>query len=114
MSVNTIKAYELYPYHGSFSVKTIDYHGTKITVAHQDTWINPVDHRPVGIVSIYRRNTGTTLWCDCSGHKFTGGYVHHGADITALRKAIEAHHCPRQECTLGHRLQAAATAEQQA
>jgi hypothetical protein len=77
-------------------------------VAHKDVWIDPeVDH-PVGIVSVCRRGTGTTLWCGCSGHHVTGGQVRHGAGIRALRKAIEAHHCHRQQSSLRDRLLAAA------
>lgn len=121
-----IKIYELYPRRGSFSVKTDDYDGTMLTVAatsvrqayamaHHDNWISADDVHPVGIVSIDRRHTGTTLWCGCSGHGVTGGSVRHGAGITALRKAIEAHRCPRrQPPTLRQRLQAAAASAQEA
>ena len=78
------KVYVLFPHGGSFSVKTIDYHGTELSVAatsvrqayalaHQDIWIDPEHTHPTGIVSIYRRATGFTLWCGCSGHDVTGG-----------------------------------------
>ncbi|MCU1697354.1 MAG: hypothetical protein JWR34_3417 [Mycobacterium sp.] len=116
--MRTIKAYEIYPCFGSFSVRSVDYSGTKFTVAattvrqayavaHKKTWINPTDSHPVGIVSIYRRGTGTTLWCGCSGHDVTGGQVRHGAGITALRKAINAHPCPWPQRSLRDRLLAA-------
>ena len=119
-----IKIFELYPHHGSFSVKTADYQGTAIVVAatsvrqayalaHRDIWITPTDQHLVGIVSKYRPHTGTRLWCGCAGHGVTGGSVPHGAGITALRRAIEAHHCPRrQPPTLRQRLLAAASRTQ--
>ncbi|MET4432081.1 hypothetical protein [Mycolicibacterium sp. 624] len=121
MSNNPIKAYDLFPRRGGFSVKTADYNGTTFAVAatsvrqayalaYQDSWVNPNDDRPVGIVSIYRAGTGTTLWCGCSGDDVTGSQVRHGAGITAIRKAIQAHHCPRQVVGLRQRLLAAATA----
>ena len=70
--MTTTRVYDLYPNLGSFSCKTVDYHGVEHTVAatsirqayavaHKDIWINPADEHPVGIVSIYRRDTGTTL-----------------------------------------------------
>jgi hypothetical protein len=106
------------------SVKAVDYRGIKLTVAatsvrqvyalaYRDTWISPMDQRPVGIVAICRRTTGTTLWCGCPGHDVTGGHVRHGAGVTALRGAINAHDCPRQERTLRHRLLVAATTERE-
>ena len=98
------KVYTLFPHHGSFSVQTIDYHGTQMmvaatsirqayAVAYKNIWIDPEHKYPVGIVSVYRRGTGTTLWCGCCGHSVTGGRVKHGAGIRALREAIDAHHC---------------------
>lgn len=117
--MSTIKAYELYPRRGGFSVKTADYNGTTFTVAaisvrqayalaHRRAQINPNDERPVGVLSIYRVGTGTTLWCGCSGHNVTGGQVRHGAGITAIRKAIQAHGCPNRVASLRDRLVAAA------
>jgi hypothetical protein len=114
--MSTIKIYNIYPQGASFTAQSIDYPGTKLTiaatsirqayaVAHKDKWINPTDSHPVGIISIYRRGDGTTLWCGCSGHNVTGGRVKHGAGITALRTAISDHQCPR---SLRHRLLAAA------
>lgn len=99
-----IRIYHLYPCGDAFSVQTVNYHGTEITVsaisiqqayavAYKDSWINPSDTHPVGIVSIYRRTTGTTLWCGCRGHHVIDGQVRHGAGIRALREAINAHHC---------------------
>lgn len=125
MSPKRIRVYDLFPYWGGFSVKTVDYQGTTLTVAatsvrqayalaYKYIWIVPADHHPVGIVSIERGTTGTTLWCGCSGHNVTGGYVPHGAGITALRKAIEAHQCPRQVPSLRDRLRAAARRQQEA
>ena len=101
------KVYALFPHGGSFSVKTIDYHGTELSVAatsvrqayalaHKGIWIDPEHTHPVGIVSIYRRATGFTLWCGCSGHDVTGGQPRHGAGIRALRAEIDAHHCDGQ------------------
>jgi hypothetical protein len=101
----TLKVYTLFPHFGSYSVQTVDYHGTELcvaatnvrqayAVAHKDIWINPDHPRPVGIVSIYSRDTGTTLWCGCAGHHVHGG-VRHGDGIRALRAAINAHDCPR-------------------
>lgn len=121
---NAIKAYELFPHWGSFSTKTVDYNGTKYTVAatsmrqayalaHQSSWIHPTDERPVGILSIYRRATGTTLWCGCSGHNVTGGQARHGAGVRAIRKAVEAHDCPNRVASLRDRLQAAAVTTEQ-
>ncbi|OBG87867.1 hypothetical protein H8Z59_20335 [Mycolicibacterium fortuitum] len=119
--MSTLKAYELFPHRGGFSAKTVHYQGTKFTVAatsvrqayalaYQRAWIHAHDRQPVGIVSICRVGTGTTLWCGCSGHSVTGGQVRHGAGITAIRKAIEGHHCPRRVVGLRQRLVAAATA----
>ena len=65
-------------------------------VAHKGIWIDPEHTYPVGIVSVYRRSTGFTLWCGCTGHSVTGGGVDHGAGIRALRAAIDAHHCDDQ------------------
>ena len=105
------KVYELYPRGPGpslgFSVKTEDYHGTALSVAatslrqayavaYKDIWINPEHRHPVGIVSVYRRSTGFTLWCGCTGHSVTGGGVEHGAGIRALRAAIDDHHCDDQ------------------
>jgi hypothetical protein len=84
--------------------QTVDYHGTVITVsavsvqqayavAYKNVWIDPDDTHPVGIVSIHRNLTGTTLWCGCSGHHIIDGQVRHGAGVRALREAINAHHC---------------------
>jgi hypothetical protein len=103
----SIKVYELYPLGLGFSVQTIDYHGTALmvaatsvrqayAVAHKRIWIDPEHTYPVGIVSTYRRATGFTLWCGCTGHSVTGGAVEHGAGIRALRAAIDAHHCDDQ------------------
>ena len=69
-------------------MKTEDYHGTALSVAatslrqayavaYKDIWINPEHRHPVGIVSVYRRSTGFTLWCGCTGHSVTGGGVEH-------------------------------------
>jgi hypothetical protein len=103
-----IRVYELYPQGlGGFSVKTVDYHGTKMSVAatsvrqayavaHKGAWIDPGHNYPIGIVSVYDRDRGTTLWCGCSGHRVMGGQVRHGAGIRALRAAIDAHHCDEQ------------------
>jgi hypothetical protein len=78
--MSKIKIYDLHPcWGGGFSVKTIDYDGTTFTVsatsirqayavAYKRAWIDPTNDHPVGVVSIYRRNTGMTLWCGCSGH----------------------------------------------
>ena len=101
------KVYELYPRYGSFSVKTVDYQGTALSVAatsvrqayalaHRGIWIDPEHTHPTGIVAIYRRATGFTLWCGCSGHDVTGGQPRHGAGIRALRAEIDAHHCDGQ------------------
>jgi hypothetical protein len=113
----TTKVYELYPCWGSFSVKTVDHHGTAYlvaatsvrqayAVAHKRVWINPQDTHPVGIVLIYTRDKGPTLWCGCSGHSVTGGQPGHGAGICALRAAIESHngHCPHRRLPLADRL----------
>lgn len=113
----TTKVYELYPRWGSFSVQTVDYHGTAYlvaatsvrqayAVAHKDIWIDPNDDHPVGIVAIYRRDTGPTLWCGCSGHRVEGGQPAHGAGVRALRAAIESHngHCPHRQPSLIERL----------
>jgi hypothetical protein len=120
--MSTIKIYDLYPrWGGGFSVKTNDYDGTTFTVsatsirqafavAYKRAWIDPASGHPVGVVSIYRRSTGTTLWCGCSGHDVTGGHVLPGAGVRALRTAIDAHDCPRRVPTLRERLQAAAAA----
>ena len=103
-----IKVYVLFPHGGSFSVKTIDYHGTELSVAamsvrqayalaYKGVWIDPSHRYPVGIVCMYDRSTGHTLWCGCSGHHVTGGQPDHGAGITALREAIADHHCDDHE-----------------
>lgn len=112
-----IKVYELYQCGTGFSVQTVDYHGTVYTVsatsiqqayavAYKDVWINPRDERPVGIVSIYRRDTGPTLWCGCSGHRLSGGQPERGVGIRALRAAIKAHNdqCPHYRPPLADRL----------
>jgi hypothetical protein len=129
MSASKIRIYELFPlWRGGFSVKTIDYDGTTLTVAatsvrqayalaYKESWIDPVDIdlvgiHLVGIVSIERRTSGIKLWCGCHGHNLTGGYVPHGAGITALRKAIEAHQCPRRVPSLRDRLLAFAAPKQ--
>jgi hypothetical protein len=123
MSTNTIKVYDLFPHRGGFSVKTVDYQGIKLTVsatsvrqayalAYGDIWISPTDQRPVGIISICRRTTGTTLWCGCCGHDLAGRDIPHGAGITVLRNAIETHQCTRQMSSLRHRLLAAAAPTQ--
>jgi hypothetical protein len=101
----TTKIYTLFPCFGSYSVQTVDYHGTELfvaatsvrqayAVAHKDIWIDPARDHPVGIVAIYSRDVGTTLWCGCHGHHVHGG-VRHGDGIRALRAAISAHDCPR-------------------
>jgi hypothetical protein len=98
------RVYVLFRRGGGFSAKTIDYHGTSISVAatsirqayavaHKDIWIDPEHKYPVGIVSTYQRDKGTTLWCGCSGHSVKGGQPKHGAGVRALRVAIEAHSC---------------------
>lgn len=124
MRTPPIKVYDLYPRWGGFSVKTIDYFGTVLSVAatsvrqayavaYKEIWIDSDDVRPVGIVSIYCTGTGTTLWCGCLGHDNMGGIVRHGDGITALRRAIESHHCARRRPTLRQRLLAAAAATKQ-
>lgn len=113
----TTKIYELYPRRGSFSTKTVDYHGNAYSVAatsirqafavaHADLWINSHDTHPVGIVAIYSAATGLTLWCGCRGHDLTGGHVQHGAGITTLRAAIKVHEasCPNRVPSLRERL----------
>ena len=107
--IAAVKVYELCPRGGSFSVQTVDYHGTAYSVAatsvrqayavaHKDVWIDPTDAHPVGIVGVYRRDTGTTLWCGCCGHHVTGGQPDRGAGMRALRAAaIDAHHCGGQQ-----------------
>jgi hypothetical protein len=68
----TTKVYELYPCWGSFSVQTVDYHGTAYlvaatsvrqayAVAHKDIWIDPNDDHPVGIVACGHRVTQRSL-----------------------------------------------------
>jgi hypothetical protein len=97
--------YTLYPAFGGYSVQTTDDHGTEVRVsavnvrqayalAHRQVWINPDHPRPVGIVSVYDRGVGTTLWCGCTGHP-DGGRVRHGDGIRALQAAISTHHCDR-------------------
>lgn len=99
------RIYVLYPHGDSFSMQTADYCGTEFTVAatsvrqayavaHKDVWINPTDAHPVGIVAVYRRAQGTTLWCGCTGHHVEGIQPSHGAGIRALRAAIDNRHCP--------------------
>ncbi len=112
MSIGTrTRIYELYPCLGTFSCKTVDYYGTVYTVsatsvrqayavAHKGVWIDPTVEHPVGIVSVYRRDKGTTLWCGCSGHQLTGGQVNHGAGIRALRAAISAHRCGQEAAAM--------------
>lgn len=120
----TTKIYELYPHRGSFSTKTVNYNGTTyavaatsirqaFAVAHAESWIDPHDSHPVGIVSIYSVPTGYTLWCGCRGHHLTGGYVRHAAGVTALRAAIKSHDavCPNRVPTLRERLLAAKAAK---
>jgi hypothetical protein len=103
-----LRIYVLYPRGPSFSVATIDYCGTEFTVAatsiqqayavaHKSVWINPTHEHPVGIVAIYRRGAGTTLWCGCTGHHVTGGQPNRGAGIRALRAAIDAHYCGQHQ-----------------
>lgn len=120
MTTDATSIYTLFPRDGGgFSVRIVDYDGVEFkvcatsvrqayAVAHHVVWIKPADDRPVGIVSIYRRQRGVTLWCGCTGHRVTGGVVRHGAGISALRQAIKAHRCPRQQLTLRERLLAAA------
>lgn len=102
------RIYTLFPVGLGFSSQMVDYHGTKLmvaatsirqayAVAHKKIWIDPTHRYPVGIVSIYDRHDGTTLWCGCSGHSVRGGRVKHGAGIRALRAAIDAHHCNDEE-----------------
>lgn len=121
--MSAIRSYVLFPqWGGSFSTKTDDYGGTRYTVAatsirqayavaHQRAWIHAHDKQPVGIIAIYRRTTGTTLWCGCSGHNVSGGQVRHGAGITAIRKAIQAHGCPNRVASLRDRLVAVAATD---
>ena len=102
------RVYTLYPRSGGFSVQTVDYQGTEYTVAatsvrqayavaHKDVWIEPTDAHPVGIVCVYRRDRGPTLWCGCSGHHIRGGQPDHGAGVRALRAVIADHHCGQQQ-----------------
>ena len=115
--MSTTKVYTLFPTLGGFSCKTIDYHGTEYTVAatsirqayavaYKDVWIDPTDKYPVGIIAIYRRTTGTTLWCGCSGHHVEGDQPDYGDGVRALRAAINAHQsvCPNLQPTLADRL----------
>jgi hypothetical protein len=103
-----LRIYVLYPRGPSFSVATIDSCGTEFkvaatsiqqayAVAHKSVWINPTHEHPVGIVAIYRRGAGTTLWCGCTGHHVTGGQPNRGAGIRALRAAIDAHYCGQHQ-----------------
>lgn len=67
-------------------------------VAYKRVWINPEHAHPVGIISIYQRGKGVTLWCGCSGHDVHGGKVRHGTGVRALRTAIADH---RNRCPTG-------------
>jgi hypothetical protein len=64
----TIKVYTLFPHFGSYSVQTVDYHGTELTVAatsvrqayavaHKNVWINPsaLTHAAIGGVAPRRQ-----------------------------------------------------------
>ena len=113
----TTRVYELYPRFGTFTVQTIHYRGTAYVVAatsvrqayavaHQNIRIDPTHPHPVGIVSIYHRDSGHTLWCGCSGHHFDGAVPTRGAGIRALREAVQSHNneCPHRQLTLAERL----------
>ena len=117
MSATRVRVYVLFPYRGSFSVKTEDYRGVVYTVAatnvrqayavaHNKVRIDPEESDPVGIISICDGGTGTTLWCGCAGHEVIGGTPAYAAGIRAIRIAIDTHneHCPNRRPSLAERL----------
>ena len=101
----------LFPHGGSFSVKTIDYHGTELSVAatsvrqayalaYKGIWIDPEHTYPTGIVCIYDgHRLHLVVWLlvvmtsPVDSQVTAPGYA-------ALRAEIDAHHCDGQKLAI--------------